>query len=427
MGLFDQIKKGWNAFMGRDPTQNEWNPPNIYGNSYSYRPDRVQFTRGNEKSIVTAVYNRIAVDCAAINIMHVKLDDNKQFSEELDTGLNRCLTLSANLDQTSRAFFQDAVMSMLDEGCVAIVPTNTSRNPFTHDTFDIGALRTGKIKQWFPRDVRVELYNELTGRKEEKVFPKRMVAIVENPFYSVINEPNSTMKRLAYKLSILDAVDQETGSGKLNIIVQLPYAAKSPLAMDRAEERRKQLESQLKDSKYGVAYMDATEHITQLNRPLENHLMDQIKYLTDLMFSQLGITQEILNGTADEKTMLNYYNRTIEPIMAAFVDEMKRKFIGDTARAQKKSIVYYRDPFRLVPVSQIAEIADKFTRNEILSSNEVRAIVGYKPSDDPAADELRNKNLNQSAEQMMMGPEGQDPYAQEGYGPEEEVNDYGEV
>lgn len=420
MGLFDQIKKGWNAFMGRDPTQNEWVPPSIYGNSYSYRPDRVRFTRGNEKSIVTAVYNRIAVDCAAINIMHVRLDDNKQFSEELDTGLNRCLTLSANLDQTSRAFFQDAVMSMLDEGCVAIVPTNTSRNPFTYDTFDIGALRTGKIKQWFPRDVRVELYNELTGRKEEKVFPKRMVAIVENPFYSVINEPNSTMKRLAYKLSILDAVDQETGSGKLNIIVQLPYAAKSPLAMDRAEERRKQLESQLKDSKYGVAYMDATEHITQLNRPLENHLMDQIKYLTDLMFSQLGITQEILNGTADEKTMLNYYNRTIEPIMAAFVDEMKRKFIGDTARAQKKSIVYYRDPFRLVPVSQIAEIADKFTRNEILSSNEVRAIVGYKPSDDPAADELRNKNLNQSAEELARP-------GMEGYGPEEEVNDYGEV
>lgn len=420
MGLFDQIKKGWNAFMGRDPTQNEWVPPSIYGNSYSYRPDRVRFTRGNEKSIVTAVYNRIAVDCAAINIMHVRLDDNKQFSEELDTGLNRCLTLSANLDQTSRAFIQDAVMSMLDEGCVAIVPTNTSRNPFTHDTFDIGALRTGKIKQWFPRDVRVELYNELTGRKEEKVFPKRMVAIVENPFYSVINEPNSTMKRLAYKLSILDAVDQETGSGKLNIIVQLPYAAKSPLAMDRAEERRKQLESQLKDSKYGVAYMDATEHITQLNRPLENHLMDQIKYLTDLMFSQLGITQEILNGTADEKTMLNYYNRTIEPIMAAFVDEMKRKFIGDTARAQKKSIVYYRDPFRLVPVSQIAEIADKFTRNEILSSNEVRAIVGYKPSDDPAADELRNKNLNQSAEELAQP-------GMEGYGPEEEVNDYGEV
>lgn len=420
MGLFDQIKKGWNAFMGRDPTPNEWVPPSIYGNAYSYRPDRVRFTRGNEKSIVTAVYNRIAVDCAAINIMHVKLDDNKQFSEELDTGLNRCLTLSANLDQTSRAFFQDAVMSMLDEGCVAIVPTNTSRNPFVNDTFDIGALRTGKIKQWFPRDVRVELYNELTGRKEEKTFPKRMVAIVENPFYSVINEPNSTMKRLAYKLSILDAVDQETGSGKLNIIVQLPYAAKSPLAMDRAEERRKQLESQLKDSKYGVAYMDATEHITQLNRPLENHLMDQIKYLTDLMFSQLGITQEILNGTADEKTMLNYYNRTIEPIMAAFVDEMKRKFIGDTARAQKKSIVYYRDPFRLVPVSQIAEIADKFTRNEILSSNEVRAIVGYKPSDDPAADELRNKNLNQSAEELTQP-------GMEGYGPEEEVNDYGEV
>lgn len=420
MGLFDQIKKGWNAFMGRDPTQNEWVPPSIYGNSYSYRPDRVRFTRGNEKSIVTAVYNRIAVDCAAINIMHVRLDDNKQFSEELDTGLNRCLTLSANLDQTSRAFFQDAVMSMLDEGCVAIVPTNTSRNPFTNDTFDIGALRTGRIKQWFPRDVRVELYNELTGRKEEKTFPKRMVAIVENPFYSVINEPNSTMKRLAYKLSILDAVDQETGSGKLNIIVQLPYAAKSPMAMDRAEERRKQLESQLKDSKYGVAYMDATEHITQLNRPLENHLMDQIKYLTELMFSQLGITQEILNGTADEKTMLNYYNRTIEPIMAAFVDEMKRKFIGDTARAQKKSIVYYRDPFRLVPVSQIAEIADKFTRNEILSSNEVRAIVGYKPSDDPAADELRNKNLNQSAEELARP-------GMEGYGPEEEVNDYGEV
>lgn len=420
MGLFDQIKKGWNAFMGRDPTQNEWVPPSIYGNSYSYRPDRVRFTRGNEKSIVTAVYNRIAVDCAAINIMHVRLDDNKQFSEELDTGLNRCLTLSANLDQTSRAFFQDAVMSMLDEGCVAIVPTNTSRNPFTNDTFDIGALRTGRIKQWFPRDVRVELYNELTGRKEEKTFPKRMVAIVENPFYSVINEPNSTMKRLAYKLSILDAVDQETGSGKLNIIVQLPYAAKSPMAMDRAEERRKQLESQLKDSKYGVAYMDATEHITQLNRPLENHLMDQIKYLTELMFSQLGITQEILNGTADEKTMLNYYNRTIEPIMAAFVDEMKRKFVGDTARAQKKSIVYYRDPFRLVPVSQIAEIADKFTRNEILSSNEVRAIVGYKPSDDPAADELRNKNLNQSAEELAQP-------GMESYGPEEEVNDYGEV
>nr|DAO28736.1 MAG TPA: portal protein [Caudoviricetes sp.] len=394
MGISDRLQHAWNAFMNRDPTYNYQD----LGNSYSIRPDRPRFTRGNERSIVTSVYNRIALDVSAISIQHVRLDDNDRFKEQMNSGLNSCLTLSANTDQTGRAFIQDAVMSMLDEGCVAIVPIDTTTDPTISDSYEILTMRTAKILDWYPNHVRIRVYNERTGRQEETIVPKKMVAIVENPLYAVINEPNSTMQRLVRKLGLLDVTDEQTASGKLDLIIQLPYIIKTEARRQQAEERRKSIEMQLAGSKYGIAYTDGTERITQLNRSLENNLMKQIEYLTSMLYSQLGITQSILDGTADEKTMLNYYSRTIEPIVSAIVDEMKRKFLTKTARSQHQSIAFFRDPFKLVPVNDIAEIADKFTRNEIMTSNELRQIVGMKPSDDPKADKLINSNLNQPEE-----------------------------
>lgn len=390
MGISDRLQHAWNVFMNRDPTYNYQD----LGNSYSIRPDRPRFTRGNERSIVTSVYNRIALDVSAISIQHVRLDDNGRFKEQMNTSLNSCLTLSANTDQTGRAFIQDAVMSMLDEGCVAIVPIDTTTDPNISDSYDILTMRTAKILDWYPNHVRIRVYNEKIGRQEETIVPKKMVAIVENPLYAVINEPNSTMQRLVRKLGLLDVTDEQTASGKLGLIIQLPYVIKTEARRQQAEERRKSIEMQLAGSKYGIAYTDGTERITQLNRSLENNLMKQIEYLTSMLYSQLGITQSILDGTADEKTMLNYYSRTIEPIISAIVDEMKRKFLTKTARSQHQSIVFFRDPFKLVPVNDIAEIADKFTRNEIMTSNEIRQIVGMKPSNDPKADKLINSNLN---------------------------------
>ena len=394
MGFMDRIQRGWNAFRNRDPTT-EYRDTGL---GYAYRPDRVRFTRGNERSIVTSVYNRIALDVAAINIQHVQLDDNNRFTSVVESGLNSCLNLEANIDQTGRAFVQDIVMSMFDEGCVAVVPVDTTQDPEITDSYDILSMRTGKILEWKPRHVKVRVYNDRTGMKEDLILPKKQVAIIENPLYAVINEPNSTMQRLIRKLCLLDAVDEQSSSGKLDLIIQLPYVVKTEARRQQANDRRKQIEEQLTGSKYGIAYTDGTERITQLNRPVENNLMKQIEYLTSMLYSQLGITQAILDGTADDKTMLNYYSRTIEPIISAIVDEMKRKFLTKTARSQKKSIMFFRDPFKLVPVNDIAEIADKFTRNEILSSNEIRQIVGIKPSKDPKADELRNKNLSESKE-----------------------------
>ena len=394
MGFMDRIQRGWNAFRNRDPTT-EYRDTGL---GYAYRPDRVRFTRGNERSIVTSVYNRIALDVAAINIQHVQLDDNNRFTSVVESGLNSCLNLEANIDQTGRAFVQDIVMSMFDEGCVAVVPVDTTQDPEITDSYDILSMRTGKILEWKPRHVKVRVYNDRTGMKEDLLLPKKQVAIIENPLYAVINEPNSTMQRLIRKLCLLDAVDEQSSSGKLDLIIQLPYVVKTEARRQQANDRRKQIEEQLTGSKYGIAYTDGTERITQLNRPVENNLMKQIEYLTSMLYSQLGITQAILDGTADDKTMLNYYSRTIEPIISAIVDEMKRKFLTKTARSQKKSIMFFRDPFKLVPVNDIAEIADKFTRNEILSSNEVRQIVGIKPSKDPKADELRNKNLSEPKE-----------------------------
>ena len=388
MGFMDRIQRGWNAFRNRDPTT-EYRDTGL---GYAYRPDRVRFTRGNERSIVTSVYNRIALDVAAINIQHVQLDDNNRFTSVVESGLNSCLNLEANIDQTGRAFVQEIVMSMFDEGCVAVVPVDTTQDPEITDSYDILSMRTGKILEWKPRHVKVRVYNDRTGMKEDLLLPKKQVAIIENPLYAVINEPNSTMQRLIRKLCLLDAVDEQSSSGKLDLIIQLPYVVKTEARRQQANDRRKQIEEQLTGSKYGIAYTDGTERITQLNRPVENNLMKQIEYLTSMLYSQLGITQAILDGTADDKTMLNYYSRTIEPIISAIVDEMKRKFLTKTARSQKKSIMFFRDPFKLVPVNDIAEIADKFTRNEILSSNEIRQIVGIKPSKDPKADELRNKN-----------------------------------
>ena len=395
--ISSRLKHAWNAFINnRDPTASFRD----IGGGYSYRPDRPRLTRGNERSIVTSVYNRIALDVAAIDIQHCKLDENGRLLEEMDSKLNQCLTLEANLDQTSRAFIQDAVMSMLDEGCVAIVPVETTLDPKVTQSYDILSMRTAKILEWFPKHVLVRLYNERTGQKEDIKLPKSMVAIVENPLFAVINEPNSTMQRLIRKLSLLDVTDEQTASGKLDLIIQLPYIIKTDARRQQAEQRRKDIEMQLAGSKYGIAYTDGTEKITQLNRSLENNLMKQVEYLTNLLFSQLGITQSILDGTADEKTMLNYYTRTIEPIISAIVDEMKRKFLSKTARSQKQSIMFFRDPFKLVPVNDIAEIADKFTRNEIMSSNEFRQIVGLRPSSDPKADKLINSNLNHPEEQV---------------------------
>ena len=407
-----RIKHAWNAFLNRDPTEEF--KGNI-GTSYYYRPDRARFTRGNEKTIVTSVYNRIAIDVASINVKHVKLDINERFIEVINSGLNNCLNVEANLDQTGRGFIQDIVMSMLDEGCVAIVPVDTSFNPKITGAYDIKTMRVGQIIEWFPQHVKVRLYNEKTGQKEDVLLLKKTIGIVENPLYSVINEPNSTMQRLIRKLSLLDAVDEQSSSGKLDLIIQLPYVIKTPERRKQAENRRSDIESQLSGSKYGIAYTDGTERITQLNRPVENNLMKQIEFLTSMLYSQLGITQSILDGTADEKTMLNYHNRTVEPLLSSIVDEMKRKFLTKTARSQLQTILFFRDPFKLVPVATISEIADKFTRNEIMSSNEIRQVVGMKPSDDPKADELRNKNLSAPGE---MDPEG---YADEekGYADEE--------
>lgn len=411
MGFVDRIQRGWNAFRNRDPTQDFRDS----GMTYYYRPDRPRFTRGNERSIITSVLNRIALDVSAIDIFHVKLDKNGRFLTVIESGLNNCLTLSANADQTGRAFKQDVVMSMLDEGCVAIVPVDTSIDPNKSDSYQIDTMRVGKIIQWHPQHVQVRAYNELTGKKEEIWLPKKSVAIIENPLYAVMNEPNSTMQRLIKKLALLDVTDEQTASGKLDLIIQLPYVIKTEARRQQAESRRKDIEMQLAGSKYGIAYTDGTERITQLNRSVENNLMKQVEYLTNQLYSQLGITQAILDGTADEKTMLNYYSRTIEPIISAIVDEMKRKFLTKTARTQRQSIQFFRDPFKLVPVGDIAEIADKFTRNEIMTSNEIRQIVGMRPSDDPKADELRNSNISQQKDDPMNQPyETGDEYYQEG-------------
>lgn len=397
MRFSDRLKHSWNAFFSRDPTY-------IYrdtGPSYSYRPDRPRFTRGNERSIITSIYNRIALDVAAVSIQHVRLDDSGRFLEPINSGLNNCLTLEANIDQTSRAFIQDVVISMFDEGCVAIVPVDTSSDP-EKGSYDIETMRTGQIIEWYPRHVKVRVYNDRTGQKEDIICSKDTVAIIENPLFAVINEPNSTMQRLIRKLNLLDYIDEQSGSGKLDLIIQLPYLVKTETKRQQAEKRRQDIEDQLTGSKYGIAYTDATERITQLNRPVENNLMKQIEYLTSMLNSQLGITTTIMDGTADEKTMLNYNNRTVEPIVSAIVDAMKRTFLTKTARSQKQSILFFRDPFKLVPVNDLAEIADKFTRNEIMTSNEIRQIVGMRPSDDPRADELRNANINQSNEEIAQ-------------------------
>lgn len=400
MALMDRLKHAWNTFKNKDPTQVNWN----IGPSYGYRPDRMRYTRGNERSIVTAVYNRIAMDVAAVNLKHIRLDENDRYKETIDSGLNNCLSVEANLDQTGRAFIQDLVASMLDEGCVAAVPTDADDEPEDSGNFKVYTLRTGKILEWYPRYVKVEVYNEQEGQRQQIIIPKSTVPLIENPMYSVMNEPNSIYQRLVRKLTLLDVVDEQTSSGKLDLIIQLPYIIKTEARREQAEKRRKDIEKQLSEGKYGIAYTDGTERITQLNRPVENNLMKQIEYLTSMFFSQLGITQSILDGTADEKTMLNYYNRTIEPILSAIADEMKRKFLTPTARSQKQTIAYFRDPFKLVPVNDIAEIADKFTRNEIMTSNEIRQVIGMKPSSDPNADVLQNKNLSDSSNAKQLIP-----------------------
>lgn len=390
MAIGSRLKHAWNAFLNRDPTYYS----RSIGPGYSLRPDRPRLSRGNERSIVTAIFNRIAMDVAEVNIKHCRLDENGRYIKDMRTGLNDCLNLEANIDQTGRAFIQDIVMSMLDEGCVAIVPIDTTFDPKSTNSYDILSMRTGKILDWYPAHVKVRVYNDKTGEKEDLILPKKQVAIIENPLYAVVNEPNSTMQRLIRKLSLLDVTDEQTASGKLDLIIQLPYIIKTDARREQAEKRRKDIESQLSEGKYGIAYTDGTEKITQLNRSVENNLMKQIEYLTSMVYSQLGMTQTVMDGTADEKTMLNYNNRTIEPIISAIVDEMKRKFLTKTARSQLQSISFFRDPFKLVPVSEIAKIADTFTRNEIMTSNEIRQVIGMKPSDDPRADELNNSNIS---------------------------------
>ena len=409
MGLRDRLQHAWNAFFNRDPTSN-YRTNEI---SYSYRPDRPRLSRGNERSIVTAIYNRIALDVASIDIKHCKLDENGRYVKDMKSGLNECLTVEANMDQTARAFIQDIVISMLDEGVVAVVPVDTTFNPKNTGSYDITSMRTGKILEWSATTVKVKVYNDRTGQKEDVVLPKSMVGIIENPLYSVINEPNSTMQRLIRKLNLLDSIDEQSGAGKLDLIIQLPYIIKTDARRQQAEQRRKEIEMQLAGSKYGIAYTDGTERVTQLNRPVENNLMKQIEYLTSMLYSQLGFHQTILDGTADEKTMLNYTNRTIEPIASAIVDELKRKFLTKTARTQGQSIEFFRNPFRLVPINNIAEIADKFTRNEILTSNEIRQIIGMKPSDEPKADQLVNSNIAQPVDQMAYPEDDVDPYAED--------------
>lgn len=416
MGVVSRLKNAWNVFKNKDPTEHYTN----LGQSYGYRPDRMRFSRGNERSIVTSVYNRIAMDVAAVDIFHVRTDEDGRFAEVIDSSLNNCFTLEANIDQTGRAFIQDVVQSMLDEGCVAIVPVDTDDEPEESGNFKIYTMRTGQILDWYPEHVRVNVYNQEKGRREEVILPKSTVAIIENPLFAVVNEPNSTMQRLIRKLNLLDAIDEQVCSGKLDLIIQLPYIIKTEARREQAEKRRQDIERQLSDGKYGIAYTDGTERITQLNRPVENNLMSQIEYLTSMLYSQLGMTQSILDGTADEKTMLNYYNRTIEPILSALVEEVKRKFLTKTARAQRQTIMYFRDPFKLAPVGLIAEISDKFTRNEIMTGNEIRQKIGMKPSDDPSADELRNKNLSASAASASKEVHAAEPLEEEDTGQNEQ-------
>lgn len=410
LNLSTRLAHAWNAFTSRDPTQYI-----ITGPGYSLRPDRPRLSRGNEKSIATSIFNRIALDVSSVNIKHCRLDKNGRYVEDIDSGLNNCLNLEANKDQTGRAFIQDVVLSMLDEGCVALVPVETTIDPKSSNSYQIDSMRTGKITEWYPDMVRVRLYNDRTGEKEEILLPKNQVAIIENPLYAVVNEYNSTMQRLIRKLSLLDVTDEQTASGKLDLIIQLPYVIKTEARREQVERRRKDIINQLAGSQYGIAYTDGTEKITQLNRSLENNLLKQVEYLTNMVYSQLGITQSVLDGTADEKTMLNYMNRTVEPIISAIVDELKRKFLTKTARSQLQSIVYFRDPFRLVPVNDIAEIADKFTRNEIMTSNEIRQIVGMQPSKDPKADELVNSNISQAKQDMSQTSSATEAYEEGGY------------
>lgn len=392
--LGERLKKGWNAFRNnKDPTfeQAQWNVYSSIG-----RPDRLRMTGGNEKSIITAIYNRIALDVASISVRHIRTDKEGRYKEEIKSPLNNVLTLDANTDQTGRALMQDAVMSMFDEGVVAIVPVDVDGDPILSDSYDIFTLRTARILEWYPNHVRISMYDERTGKRDEIIIQKRIAAIVENPFYSVMNDRNSVLKRLVRKLNLLDAVDEQSANGKMDLIIQLPYAAKTPLKKQQAEDRRHDIESQLVDSKYGIAYIDGTEHVVQLNRAVENNMMSSIEYLTSMLYSQLTLTPEVMNGSAKEEVMLNYMNRTVEPIIAAIVDEMNRKFLTKAARTQGQRIQYFREPFRLVPINGIADIADKFTRNEILSPNEIRGIVGFRPSDDAEADKLRNRNINQA-------------------------------
>lgn len=410
LNLSTRLAHAWNAFTSRDPTQYI-----ITGPGYSLRPDRPRLSRGNEKSIATSIFNRIALDVSSVNIKHCRLDKNGRYVEDIDSGLNNCLNLEANKDQTGRAFIQDVVLSMLDEGCVALVPVETTIDPKSSNSYQIDSMRTGKITEWYPDMIRVRLYNDRTGEKEEILLPKNQVAIIENPLYAVVNEYNSTMQRLIRKLSLLDVTDEQTASGKLDLIIQLPYVITTETRRKQAERRRKDIIDQLTGSQYGIAYTDGTEKITQLNRSLENNLLKQVEYLTNMVYSQLGITQSVLDGTADEKTMLNYMNRTVEPIISAIVDELKRKFLTKTARSQLQSIVYFRDPFRLVPVNDIAEIADKFTRNEIMTSNEIRQIVGMQPSKDPKADELVNSNISQAKQDMSQTSSATEAYEEGGY------------
>lgn len=412
MGLFSSLQHAWNVFRERDPTRRKWNN-DFWAGTTSLRPDRVTIRPSTERSIIAAIYNRIAIDVASIPIHHVRVDSNGRYKENIKSSLENCLTVEANKDQTGRELIQDLVLSLCDEGCVAIVPIDTNIDP-VNNSFSIETMRVGKIVEWSPDNVLVNLYNDKTGQKEDIWVPKKICAIVDNPLYAVMNEPNSTLKRLIAKMNILDAIDEQSGANKLDVIIQLPYSVKTPIKRQQAEERLKDIEVQLTGSKYGIAYIDAAEHVTQLNRPVENNLMDQIDYLTQMLYSQLGLDETVFNGTADEKTMLNYHNRTIEPILSAIVQNMHRKFLTRTARSQGQAIMFFRDPFRLAPVEQMAEIADKFTRNEVLSPNEIRAIIGYKPVDDERADELRNRNLNQNEN-------GQDAVSVE-----EEVDDDGE-
>lgn len=406
MNIGSRLKHAWNAFLNRDPPGSRY-----YGGGYSYRPDRMRFSRGSERTIINAIYNRIALDAASITINHVKLDENNRFDSIIDSGLNYCLNTEANADQTGRGLIQDIVMTFLEEGVAAVVPEKTNFDPRYSNSYEIYSMRVGVPVEWYPNHVRVRLFNELTGQKEEITFPKKMVALIENPFYAVMNAPNSTMQQLVRKLALLDVVDEQAGSGKLDMIIQLPYVIKSQARRDQAEQRRAEIEKQLSGSKYGIAYTDGTERIVQLNRSLENNILKSIEYLTNMVYSQLGVTQEILNGTADEKTMNNYMNRIIEPVISAIADEFKRKFLTKTARTQGQSIMFFRDPFRLAPVSMIAEMADKFTRNEIMTPNEFRQMIGMKPSKDPKSDRLANRNIASADEGMPI--QGEETYADE--------------